>query len=392
MARKSYDVVIIGAGVIGTSIAFHLARHGCRNVAVFEKDYIGSGATEKCAGGIRQQFSTPENIRLSIESLRFFEQFEAQTGQPIDFRQHGYMFLATSQQEIEIFRSNVSLQRELGVDVRLMFRKEVSDLIPHLNSDDISGATLCRRDGFADPYSVVQGFAGAARRMGVDIIESCEVTAIDVFDHNIKGVQTATGTILSPRVVNAAGAYASVVGKMAGLDIPVHPTRRHIFVSEPLTGHLSGMGDPFWAGLPLVIEYRNGFWFRREGNRMLVGMRNPLEKEGFDISPDWDFFAGSLAPVACHRLPPLADIGITRAQVGLHPDTPDDMAIMGRVEHFPGLFLACGFSGHGFMHSPAVGRLMADLILGKITSLPDADVFNLERFRGQLRQREQSAI
>ena len=389
---NSPDVVIIGGGIIGISIAYHLAKQGCKNVVVLEKDYVGSGATEKCAGGIRQQFSVAANIRLSLEALPFFEKFEDEIGQAIDFRQHGYMFLATSENEMVTFRQNTALQRNLGVDVELLSTQEVARLIPHLEIADICGATLCRRDGFADPYSVVNGLASAAKRLGVKIVEGTEVTDIIVNQGKVQGVIATTGTIATPIVVNAAGAYAAAVGRMAGLNIPVHPTRRHIFVSEPLNNHPTGLGEAYWSRLPLVIEFRNGFWFRREHNCMLIGMRNPVEPEGFDILPDWDFFTSSLAPTACHRLPKLADIGISRAQVGLHPDTPDDMAIMGEVPSIEGMYLACGFCGHGFMHSPAAGRLMADLILKRIKELPDAAAFILERFQSQITVKERSAI
>ncbi|MFC1915616.1 NAD(P)/FAD-dependent oxidoreductase [Chloroflexota bacterium] len=381
------DVIIIGAGVVGTSIAYHLAKLGCREVVVLEKDYIGSGSTEKCAGGIRQQFSTEINIKLAIESVKFFERFEEETGYPADFRQHGYMMLATAEEELETFRQNATLQRQLGVEVYIISPQEVKEIIPGLTVDDVLGATFCPTDGYADSYSTVQGFASAARRLGVKVCEETQVTGIEVGGDRVKGVLTTRDKFEAPVVVNAAGPYARIVGSMAGLKLPISPSRRHVFITEPLTDHPSWL-DVCRPDQPMVVDFHNGFWFRREGPSLIFGMRNPNEPEGFSTLVDWDFLAGSLSEIACHRLPPLSDTGIMRGQAGLHSDTPDYMAIMGESTTIRGLYLACGFSGHGFMHSPAVGRLMAELVLGKRTSLKDAYELAPDRFQHQMEQKE----
>lgn len=374
------DVIIIGAGVIGTSIAYHLARLGCRDVVVLEKNYIGSGSTEKCPGGIRQQFSTESNIRLSVESVRFFERFEEETGHAADFRQNGYLILATSEDELDTLRHGMALQRELGVEVDLLSPQEIREIVPGLNIDDILGASFCPTDGYADPYSVVNGFASAAKRLGVRIWEDTEVTGIESSGDRVKGVVTSHGRFGAPVVVNAAGPYAGIVGRMAGLQIPIRPSKRHIFITEPVFSRTNRAEGLNRSDLPMVIDFHNGFWFRREGLCLIFGMRNPEEPEGFSTSVDWDFLTDTLAPVACRRLPRLMDIGITRAQAGLHSDTPDRLAILGEAHALAGLFLACGFSGHGFMHSPAVGRLMAELILGKPAFIPDVKLLSIDRF------------
>lgn len=366
------EVIVIGAGVVGCSIAYHLAKLGCRDVTVLERDYIGSGSTGVCAGGIRQQFSTEINITLSMESVKFFERFEDQIGHPADFRRHGYLILATDEGEMESFRRNVALQRSLGLDVRIISPQEVKKLVPQLNVEDVLGAAYCPTDGYADPHSVVQGFAGAARELGVRIHQETEVTGIDVKRGRVAGVSTTKGKFYAPIVVNAAGPYAAQIGKMAGLDIPVRPSKRHIFATEPIFS----TQDP----APMVIDFHNGFWFRREGPCIIFGMRNPDEPEGFDKTVDWDFLADSLAQAACHRLPFIADVGIMRGQAGLHSDTLDYHAILGPVPEVEGFYLACGFSGHGFMHSPAVGRLMAELILQGKTSM-DISPLRIERFK-----------
>jgi len=385
------EIIIIGAGVIGTSIAYHLGKCGCRDVLVLEKNRIGSGSTERCPGGIRQQFTTETNIRLSMESVRFFEHFVEETGHPADFRQHGYLMLATSEDELDSFRRNVDRQRKWGLKVDLLSPQEVMELVPGLAVEDALGATYCPTDGYADPYSVVSGFAAAARRLGVKIREEIEVTGIELSGEKIAGVLTTEGRLEAPVVVNAAGPYAGIAGRMAGLAIPVRPSRRHLFITGPLANRPEASAIACHPRLPMVVDFHNGFWFRREGPCLLFGMRNPDEPEGLATPVDWDFFTDTLGPVACRRLPCLGDLGIMRGQAGLHADTPDCMAIMGEAPGIPGLYLACGFSGHGFMHSPAVGRIMADVILRRKVS-PDVVPLSIERFRRRVEIKESAFI
>ncbi len=373
------EVVVIGGGVVGISIAYHLAKRGCGDVVVVERKYLGSGSTEKCPGGIRQQFASEVNVRLSAESVRFFERFEEETGHAADFRQYGYLILATSREDMAAFGENVRLQRRLGVDVELLPPDDVAAMVPGIECADVLGATFSPRDGFADPYSVVAGFASAARRLGVKVLEDTEVTAIELRAGKVDGVATSRGRLATPVVINAAGPWAAAVGRMAGVDIPIRPSPRHVFITGPVLNR----PGPFWGladrRLPMAIDFATGFWFRREGPSLIFGMRNPAEPEGFSVDIDWDFFTEGLAPVACRRLPALREIGIDRAQAGLHSDTPDRNAILGEAGEADGLFLACGFSGHGFMHSPAVGRLMTDLILDGAAS-PDVTALRPERF------------
>jgi len=375
------EVIIIGAGVIGCSIAYHLAKMGCHDVIVLEKNLIGSGSTDRCAGGIRQQFSTEANIRLSVESVRFFERFEEETGHPADFRQNGYMILATTEEELETFRQSVALQHSLGVEVNLLSPQEAREIVPKLNVEDVLGATYCPADGYADPYSVVQGFASAAKRLGVKIYQEAEVTNIAHTGHTWC-MTTIRGNLQSPMVILATGAWTSQIGRMVGVDIPVHPSRRHIFITTPL--------HEIAKNAPMVVEFRNGFWFRREGPGLIFGMRNPEEPDSFDTGVDWGFLP-TIARAASHRLPFLRDMGVVRAQAGLHEDTSDANAIIGEVPGMEGLYLACGFSGHGFMHSPGAGRLVAALVLEQ---LPASEIlpFALERFKAGVYKKEQCFI
>jgi sarcosine oxidase subunit beta len=381
------DVVIIGAGVIGTSIAFNLVKKGCKDVVVLEKDRVGSGSTAICAGGIRQQFSTEPNINLSIESVRFFERFEEETGQPADFRQYGYLILANGEAELHVLRENTALQRSLGIPVELLGQSDIVRLVPGLQVNDIAGAAFCGSDGYADPYSVVSGFAAAARRLGVKIYEETEVTGVELNRDRIAGVITTAGSFTTPVVVNAAGPYARMVGSMAGLHVPVSPIRRHIVVSEPVIDIKSE-----FQRLPMTVEFGSGFWFRREGACLMFGMRNPAEQPGLCTDVNWDYLTGTVFPAAGRRLPLFLEAGIRKAEAGLHCDTLDYNAILGPVPALPGLYLACGFSGHGFMHSPAVGRLMADLVLGEPASLSEAKPFLLERFDHPVEIKENAFI
>lgn len=371
MDVRTAEVVIIGGGIIGTSIAYHLAKAGCRGVVVLERDRVGEGSTGKSAGGIRQQFSTEVNVRLSMESVKFVERFEEETGYSADFRQHGYLLLATTDQELQDFQRNVSLQRELGLEVHLLSPEEAKKIVPELNTDDIAGATYCPTDGYADPYSLTQGFVSCAKRFGARVCEETEVTGIVTKSRKVRGVVTADGEISAPIVVNAAGPHASLLGRMVGADIPIRPSRRHVFVTAPT--------DVIRRDCPMVVDFHTGFWFRREGPGLIFGMRNPQEQESFDISVDWGWLR-SLAPIGSHRLPLLENIGISRAWAGLHSDTSDCNAILGQVPDVEGFICAVGFSGHGFMHAPVVGKTIAELILEGEASSVDISSLALSRF------------
>jgi len=384
-------VIIIGAGVIGTSIAFHLAKRGCNNVIVLEKNYIGSGSTEKCAGGIRQQFSLEEDIRLSMESVEFFSRFESETGHPADFRQNGYLMLATTDDDMKTLRQNVKTQRNLGLAVDILSTSEILEMIPQLRPDAILGGSFCQSDGYADPYSVVNGFASAARKRGVTIREDTEVIGITVKKDGTKEVTTTAGKYISPMIVNAAGPHAGLIGKMIGLDIPVRPAKRHIFITGPMD-RTEFIESHIWNRFPMIVDFHSGLWLRREGPSLIFGRRNPEEPESFNTSIDWDYFTNVVGPEICYRFPVFENINIMRAQAGLHSDTADNMAILGTVPGIEGVYLACGFSGHGFMHSPAVGRIMAELILYGKTSFQDIQLFNLERFEKPVRIEEKSFI
>lgn len=355
-------IVIIGGGIVGTSIAYHLAKRGAgRDVIVLEKHTLASGTTAAAVGGIRSQFSTEINIQFSLESVAFWRRWREEIGTPLDYREDGYIFLAQTDDEAEIFRRNVALQNRMGVASRLLTPAEAVELVPGLFVDDLTAFAYNATDGRATPHEATMGYAKRARELGVRIRENTTVTGIDVRDGRVHGVETDGGAIAAEIVVNAAGPWSGVVGGLAGVDVPVKPYRREIFISEPF--------DLLPRYFPNVIDLHVGWYFWREGAGILMsGMKD--SHSSFDTHVNWEGLA-HVAEFATHRHPALeqAHFG-KRAYAGLYDVSPDDHAILGAAPGVEGFFLACGFSGHGFQHSPATGRVMAELILeGRTTGI-----------------------
>ena len=380
--RDTADVVIVGGGCMGASTAYHLARRGVPRVVLVEREaQLGAGSTGRNAGGVRHQFSHEANLRLSIESVRALERFEEEVGVPIDFHRDGYLFLLSSPGTLDAFRRDVELQRRHGVEVTWLTPDEAARLAPGLAVEGVAGATFCAKDGIADPSGVTMGFAGAARAAGVVIVRETEVIGVRVERGRVTGVETTRGPIDTPAVIDAAGPWARQIGRMAGLDVPVDPLRRHIFIARP-GGGLTWDDPPHRGRVPasriMVIDFETTFYFHREGGGMLFGMGDPGERPGFDTSVRWDFLP-QVIEVATRRLPVLADAAVSHAWAGLYEMTPDAMPIIGPVPDLPGFFLIAGFSGHGFQHSPAAGRILADVVTGSDPGL-DLSPFALERF------------
>jgi sarcosine oxidase subunit beta len=383
--RSSADVVIVGGGCMGASVAYHLARLGVTDLVLVERGpVLGAGSTGRNAGGVRHQFSHEANIRLSIESIALFEHFEAEVGWPIDFHQDGYLFLLSSAASVRAFREGVSLQRRLGVAVEWLDAGEAARRAPGLIVEGVEAATFCARDGICDPNGVTLGFARAAQRLGVEIARDTEVVAIRVDHDRIASVETTRGSIATRIVVNAAGPWARRVGLMAGARIPVEPLRRHIFIAQPPAAGGWERGGPSGAAAApssrvMVIDFDTTFYFHREGANLLFGMADPDERPGFDTTVDWAVLE-KIAPVAGRRLPVLAgDVAIAHAWAGLYEMTPDAMPVIGPAGEPEGLYAIAGFSGHGFQHSPAAGRILADLIAGRDPAF-DLSPFVLGRF------------
>ncbi|RMF92242.1 MAG: FAD-binding oxidoreductase [Nitrospinota bacterium] len=374
MIPKSADVVIIGAGAIGCSIAYHLARRGQTDVVVLERDLIGSGTTSKAAGGIRAQFGTETEVRFSLESLDFFRRFEEEMGTSCYLRQVGYLFLLNDERDLERFRQQVAMQQRLGVDVQIISPQEARELVPQLAIEDLLAAVYCPTDGYAGTNEVVMGYARKAREKGVRILEQTEVVDILVHGERVAGVQTTRGTIATPLVVNAAGPWAGLIGKMLGQELPLLPRRRHIFFTEPF--------PDFVHPSPLVIDRTSGFYCRAEGPGVLM---SPGDAEAvplsYHVGIDWSK-AEETAQKATRRVPVLQRAGIMSGWAGLRPLTPDEHAIIDYLPGVEGVLCAIGFCGHGFQHSPAAGRVVAEMILDGQPSL-DLSLFRLSRFQNR---------
>ncbi|HSL51540.1 MAG TPA: FAD-binding oxidoreductase [Candidatus Deferrimicrobiaceae bacterium] len=364
------DIVIIGAGAIGASIAYQLGRRGARDVVVLERDQVGAGSTSKAAGGIRVQFATRVEIEFSLRGIAFFKRFEDEMGVPCDFHQEGYLFVVTDEATLARFRANVALQRSMGADVRLIAPDDARALVPALKVDDALAAVWGPADGHASPNDVVQAYAAQARARGVRVVEDTPVTGIVVERGRVAGVQTPAGTIATRLVVNAAGPWAPLVGRMAGLQLPVDPRRRHIFVTDAF----DGIRHP----LPLVTDTGNGFYCRSEQGAILMSPGDIGETTEYEARVDWSVLEQAVEK-AVRRIPALERAQVRHAWAGLRPLTPDGRAILDWAPEVEGLFLAVGFCGHGFQHSPAVGETVAELLLDGRSTLDLRDL-RLDRF------------
>ena len=369
------DVVIVGGGVIGASIAYHLAAKGVTDVAVIERDRLGSGSTSRNAGGIRLQFSTEINVRLSQRSLPRLERFADEMGVDPDFRQVGYLFLITTDADAAAFERSLALWSRLGVPARRLDRQQVHALFPQLRVDDVRFATFCEKDGHLDSTALLNGYVARARDKGVRFCEGEAVAAIERDHGRITGVRTASGRIATETVVDAAGPWGAQVAALAGVDLPITPLRRQIFVTDPVPG--------LDRDFPLTVEMATSFYCHRESGGVLMSMADPADKPGFDDSVNWDFLP-TLVERALDRLPPMEKANVKTGWAGFYEDTPDKHPIIGRVEGLPGFLSAAGFSGHGLMHAPAVGEAIAELVVDGKTTL-DISALAHDRFaRGAL--------
>ena len=368
---KTADVIVIGGGVMGASTAYHLAAAEAGKVILLEKEpYFGQGATGRCAGGVRYQFATEINVQLSIVSLAMLDRFEEDTGQNPLYRKCGYLFVLTNEAEVEQFKSNIAMQKLLGVETEWLSADEVRARLPMMRFDDALAGTIHPNDGLADPNSVVMGYIQRARQLGVTALTEIEVLDIDTASNGVRGVVTSAGTIDTRIIVNAAGPWVSLIGSMVGLEIPITPIRRQMLTTTPLPN--------LAADFPFVIDFAQSLYFHREGNGVLTGMSNPDEKPGFDQSIDgeWELVA---MQAAAERMPMLETAGRQTGWAGLYEITPDAHPIFGATP-IDGFYLVGGFSGHGFMHGPIAGKLMTEIILEGKSQTVDISSLDLARF------------
>lgn len=380
---KTAAAIVIGGGVMGASTAYHLAKRGQKEVLLLEKEqFFGQGATGRCAGGVRYQFATEVNIRLSMESLPMLAALDEETGQTADYRQCGYLFALTRQSDLEVFRRNVELQHSLGVMTEWLSGDEIRRRLPMMNLDDVLAGTYHDKDGLADPNSVVMAYIGAAQRLGVTALNNQPVINIEVESGRVCGVSTPDGTVSAPLVVDATGPWAGKTSALAGVRLPITPLRRQMLTTTPLPE----IPDDF----PFVIDFAQSLYFHREGEGLLTGMSNPEERPGFDQSVDPDFELTNLE-AAIQRMPLLEKAGLASHWAGLYEVTPDAHPIFGKTP-VDGFYVVTGFSGHGFMHGPIAGKLMSEIILDGQSHTVDVSMLDLARFSENRLIREYNVV
>jgi len=380
LSSDSAEVVVVGGGVMGVSIAFHLAEAGVRDVVLVERDELGAGSTSKAAGGVRAQFSDEVNVRLGARSLEAFARFGDRPGQEIDLHRSGYLFLLSNAADVAAFERNVVLQNGLGVPSRMLEVAEAKALSPLISTDGLLAATYSPDDGHCTPESVVLGYATAARRLGVSVRTRTEVVDIRSGDDGISAVVTNRGVIRTSAVVCAAGAWSRRIGEMVGVDLPVTPLRRQIVCTEPI--------PDLAPVVPFTIDFASSFYFHREGRGLLMGMSDPAQEPGFHLGRS-DAWLPRLAEAIGVRAPALLDVGIATGWAGLYEVTPDHNALIGEA---PGRFLyATGFSGHGFLQGPAVGEVVRDLYLGR-PPVVDVSTLDANRFASNAHRPELNTV
>ncbi|MGI6643210.1 MAG: NAD(P)/FAD-dependent oxidoreductase [Bacillota bacterium] len=375
--RPTADAVVIGGGVVGASTAYNLLKSGVKNVVLCEKATFANGSTGRCGAGVREQWGSEGNCRLAQAAIDILEglQEELEYEHSLEFKQNGYLMLAYTDKEWDQFKKNVELQHGLGIRAQLLTPQGATEIVPQLNIEGLQGATFNPRDGHANPFHTTRAYLKAAERLGGDINYFTEVTDIKVEGGRVKSVITDKGEIATSVVVNAAGPWAKQVGAMAGVDLPLYTQRHQILVTEPV-GFLLG---------PMLMSFSLGIYSQQTPHGSLVmGIGDPNEPKGYDIGHSWEFLH-EMSRIMCRLLPPLKEVRVVRQWSGLYTMTPDAHPILGAVPGLDGYYQAVGFSGHGFMLAPVVGRLLTSMIKGEE---PYIDVSNLDlgRFeRGDLR-------
>ncbi|MEJ2247618.1 MAG: FAD-binding oxidoreductase [Acidobacteriota bacterium] len=374
MSDRTAEVLIIGAGIIGASVAYHLAIRGCTDVLILEKaESPITGSTALSAGGVRHQFAREVNIRLSKYSIERLKNFSEEVGGQADLRQRGYLFLINKEETWAQFQEQVSLQQSLGVQVELLEARDTLKYVPGIRLDDIVGGTFGAEDGFCDPYGIASGYLKRARELGVRVALSSPVTATQLKGERVMAVDTPNGPVSGEYVVNACGAWSGQVASLFGIDLPVQPYRRNAYMTE----RFLKFPDP----IPLTFDVDTGFWMRKEQDSLLFGMANPADPPGVNLNVDWNWLPEVL-DAGIDRFPLLEEARLAKKQcwAGLYEITPDHMPILGRHPEIPNYLHASGFSGQGVMHSPATGMMIAEEILDGRAHSIDIDDLRITRF------------
>jgi sarcosine oxidase subunit beta len=380
---SSADIVIIGGGVMGASAAYHLAQRGLKNVLLLEREqFFGQGATGRCAGGVRYQFATEINIRLSLASLPMIERLKEEVGQEVSYRRCGYLFVLTNEEDVAAFRRNVALQHSLGVQTEWLSGDDVRQRLPLMRFDDALAGTFHPKDGVVDPNGVVMGYIGAAQRLGATALTGVEVTGMQLRGGGVEAVETSQGVVRTRLVIDAAGPWAAQVSEMVGVRLPIQPIRRQMFTTTSL--------PEVPKDFPFVIDFAQSLYFHPEGEGLLIGMSNRSERPGFDQNVDEDFELVNLE-AAIGRMPLVERAGRASHWAGLYEVTPDAHPIFGPTP-VDGFFVVAGFSGHGFMHGPVAGKLMAERVLDGRFATVDVSILDLARFEERRLIREYNVV
>jgi len=369
--RDSADVVVVGAGIMGLSVAYHLARnHGVTRVTVVDRGYICGGASGRNGGGVRAQWSSEPNIRLMQESIRMCRDFAHEMKINVWFRQGGYLFLARSEERRRALEKSVALQNECGLGTRMLSPAEARAIVPELNTDGVSAASFNPDDGVVFPWPFLWGYADAARKLGVEIATFTDVVGFETTGRRIDAVVTSRGVVRTNAVVNAAGAWSPEVARKLGVELPNRPHRHEICSSEPLKPWLT----------PLVADLDNGLYFSQSTRGEIVGgISNEDVPAGIDQRSSHRFLS-LYAHALTRACPILGPVKLLRQWAGCYDLTPDQNPIVGLVDEIDQFFQASGFMGHGFMMAPVIGKLLAQYIVER-TALPMFERWNLRRFR-----------
>jgi len=377
------NVIIIGAGISGCSIAYHLAKEGVKNILVIDAAYLTSGATGRCGAGIRQQWATEANCILAKKSMEFFStaKEELKYAGDIEFKQEGYLILATTKEEDVQFSKNVEMQNRLGIPAKKLTIKEALEIVPFLNPSSFISATFCNTDGHLNPFKMTEAFYLAAKNLGVTFHFFEKVIDLKIADSMVKHVITDKAIYETDIIVNAAGGYAKEIGEMLGISIPVYSENHEILVTEPIE-KMQG---------PMVMSFSKNLYCQQVPHgSFLMGRTTPHQKHDHDISSSWSFL-DEMAKTICEIAPIIGELRVLRQWGGSYNNSPDRQPIISSVDEVEGFYVACGFSGHGFMFSPMTGKLMSELILHKETSV-DPTLYDLKRFKENSQATVESSV
>ncbi|MDD3126247.1 MAG: FAD-binding oxidoreductase [Candidatus Izemoplasmatales bacterium] len=368
------NIVIIGAGISGTAIAYYLAAKGMKDIVVVDKGYLTNGATGRCGAGIRQQWATKMNCIMAKKSVEFYEKANQTLKYPgdIEFKQEGYLIVAVTPEEDAQFSKNVELQNSLGIKSRKITKEEAKEIVPHINTDMFISATFCPTDGHINPFKANDAFYQAAKRLGVSFYFHEAVQSIQTVNHKVVSVTTDKHTFETNKVVNAAGGFAHEIGLMAGVPIPVYPEKHEILVTEPIE-KIQG---------PMVMSFGKNLYCQQvpQGS-FVMGRGTPGALHNHDIESSWEFL-DEMAKTVVAFLPVVGELRVIRQWAGSYNMSPDRQPILGTVDECEGFYVACGFSGHGFMFAPITGLLLSEIILNQPTSI-DMTELCMNRFKNQ---------